>query len=661
MLFSAYPNKTQALIPVHDLPGYILDGLKFSVDFLRNLALGAPGSGAATRAALKGAKKPCDAVKTAYQASQAADVFPGAEVLGGNSVQIGKLTAKITALQTLRTCYISVLALEEAPGALAGVLGGLQAESAAGFNELILENAINALDQRIDKLVELRSNAIKAMWKAVAVKVLITAENKFVTNVVNDIIRKYKVSNFLDYGDALTTQIYNIEYAQKNYPNQVDQAIIKSVWQSDPFQGELSPILSAQASENLGFDPTLIDYNDPAFFVKMAQAGSMNNTPDGLNVLYNDAATVVRAQAKANAQAEISQGQGVMALRNCSGIASQERRFDSDFKAKQDDLALKQAAYQKLWAAQISDPSSVDPQDLQRALNNLNQAKTALAALPKRNSDVFVKRCEDISNPASAINNFTNTFLSTSLIGSKFKEPENLSFAPSAVGAFSSLFLDKLIGVTKGRSLGTRDFEDMALTTSGQYASDLSLNILRSAENSTKNNSLFLSVASAGSAGRFVINWDASALEGGSRITITGTGSGALNYSAQSLKGSITIQSQQTSGSFTLKVFDSANKELASEVANIPAVPNLTLGSPQNPDLSSSISNTNTSLITSGLIPTPPPSSEYTCNGQYISYNECLLQHEPNYCAAICGGVNGANIKSPEFLRGSQAVKIRGN
>src|SRR4051812_21992175 len=80
-------HKAQAVIPVIDgfLGGLtkIFHALSIASQHLTNLTLGLPGSGAATRAALKGGKAACSSYDKALAIADTADNFSSVAVLTG--------------------------------------------------------------------------------------------------------------------------------------------------------------------------------------------------------------------------------------------------------------------------------------------------------------------------------------------------------------------------------------------------------------------------------------------------------------------------------------------------------------------------------------------------------------------------------------------------
>jgi hypothetical protein len=116
----------------------------------------------------------------------------------------------------------------EAAGAVAA-LTGLQALQVLDNWAQIMNDTILSLDKRIDDLQARKTAAVKEMWKAVGVRILLTAQKQLTAQLVRAVVDRYKVSNYLDYADAVTSQIYTADYVNKNFPDSSDQLILRSI------------------------------------------------------------------------------------------------------------------------------------------------------------------------------------------------------------------------------------------------------------------------------------------------------------------------------------------------------------------------------------------------------------------------------------------------
>src|ERR1051326_6558196 len=156
VIITAPFERAQALIPVVDVPGRILSGFQLASDYLCNLALGTPGVGGGTVAALKAAKSPCKVAKKAYEISNTADAFPGADVIAGSAGQIAKLQSKIVALTVVKNCYELVLEADEDAAIGLAEAAGIKGLTAIATNNDQVQSAIDTMDLRLDRLKELR-------------------------------------------------------------------------------------------------------------------------------------------------------------------------------------------------------------------------------------------------------------------------------------------------------------------------------------------------------------------------------------------------------------------------------------------------------------------------------------------------------------------------
>lgn len=654
------PKKAEALFPVHDTLNYILQGLKYAAQHVSLLSTGLPGSGAAVSNAVSAAQTGCIISKRAYEISNTADNLVGLNVIAGDAGQIAKLSTKIGVLSAIANCYDVVLEASRVAAKAGTLVGGQQAITSLGFTMAELNAVVISYRTRIDRLVELRDEAVKRMWEGVAYRMLATVQQQVTTRLINKLIAKYKIGNYLKYADAVATQIYTANYVNKNFPEKADQLIIRSFLTSDINQYEIMPYITNKANENLGFLPQDLAFADPNYYAKMALAGTGSANPYYLRSVYEAKAGATRAEAEIMAKQEIAQGQGFIPARNCNGvIAQQNARLDIERQKIAKDLAIKRTAFNKLQSQQLLEENSVSPRDLSTAATELAKANSALGNVG-RNVDVFAQVCADIQNPAAAISNFTNSYLASALNQVNAPRPGNLPFFANFVETVGTGFLMNLV---VGGSANGGLSKDL-LTDAGFQAANITANeilegiteakTLKDADKLATSQNVIFSAAQDSVPGQFIVTWDVSAIQGVKSISINGP---QYIFNSPNLSGRTIIK---TNGgvSITLRALDTLNNSLVTSTYNIPVnqTPsvNITPGANLN-DAANVVNSAENNLQQNGSI--PPPG---VCSGNYISRTACITEtNDIAYCNSICGQVNGAFTNEPSFtIRGGE-LKIR--
>ncbi|MBL8030486.1 MAG: hypothetical protein JNN11_04530 [Candidatus Doudnabacteria bacterium] len=623
--FTNFTPKANAQWAVFDGVNYVINGLKTAAQYLTNLSLGLPGGNVGIKRAVNFGKKPCSAIKEAYEVYNVADVIPTVEVLNASAGEAAKLTAKITALTSVKRCFQVVISLLEDGGAdTAAVATGILGELSLNATLAELKEQVRQAENRIDRLAERRSDAMKRMWEGVATRIFLTAQNRLVTTLVNKLIAKYKIGNYLNYADALTAQVYNIEFARKNYPNQLDQAILKSVMQGANYSMDVSPVIRTKARKNLGIDFRTLDTSDPNFFAKMSVVGYGENDPYVLTAFYDSLNDGLQASARESARQELAQGQGIMSLRDCRGIISQERAFDNQWDLLNSDVEFKYKAYLELLNTQSIYPERVSQQDVDKAEADWREAEEKIYSFPQRNGNVFAKRCEDILNPGASISNQITAYLQSHLIAANTTDQKNLPFIAKFAEVVATSFITRIVehGINQGFNLTGSGFEKASVPLTSVITTDTTARTLVVAENNSVAQSGLLTVSTGIADGQVVLNWDVNSIEGATNVTITG--SGGYSYASATLNGSV-VTNAPGGSSFTLVAKNASGETLSSSVAVVGSVPSTTVNFTDLPDANDQdnlINGIKGNLNGNGSIPPPPPTTPNTTpDGSPIVWN----------------------------------------
>lgn len=649
----SFASKAEALFGIgditHDPLNYIVNGLQVAAQHLSVLSTGIPGTGAVAKGAVTAATQGCVISEKAWKVANSSDnLASGIAVIGGDAAQITRWSVKIATLTAINTCYDTVLTAVRAGGSV-GAMTGSQALEALGMSELELTNIVLAYDGRIARLVELRDEAIKKMWEGVAYRVLATVQQQVTGRIINQLIAKYKIGNYLKYADAVATQIYTADYVRANFPDKSDQLIIRSILTSDAVNGGLMPYIKEKANENLGFLPQQLDFADPEYYQKMALAGTGSANPFYLRSIYEARAGMTKSEAEAQAKQEIAQGQGFIPARNCSGVIAQESvNLDKKITAANRDLAIKRAAWSKLNDQWTANPKSVADSELEKAAAAANESSQAYASMSKSPS-LFAQVCADIKNPAAAISNFANSYLASSLNQVNAPRPGNLPFFASFVETVATNFLTTIVngGTPSTEILTEAGFRGANIAADGILAGITETSALKSLYNS-ENGAIF-SATPDSTVGFYRASWNATAVSGAHHVTIT---SGDIIYNGTTPSGQVSIRS--TGGTtLILRVYDSNNKLLTTVTFTNPVVPAAELK--LSPDKGSvreagqAVGNAEGQLKNDGIIPpsAPPANSSSTQVIVPIAQNIQGQNVAGAFTETPYDSLRGQNLKTP--------------
>ncbi len=523
------PNMAQAAIPVHDWPKTIIDGiwngLKLAQAALTNVSLGLPGTGAATRAALRAGSKTCSSFKRAAEIASTADTFSDASVIAGSAGELASLTTKITALQIVRTCMEIVLEGGEAAGAVAA-LTGLQALQVLDNWAQIMNDTILSLDKRIDDLQARKTAAVKEMWKAVGVRILLTAQKQLTAQLVRAVVDRYKVSNYLDYADAVTSQIYTADYVNKNFPDSSDQLILRSIITNPDLGTNVHPAVQQKAREYTCGTPDGIDISDPGYFASLAQCGASKSDPYYVQSAFQAAADGARASARRTAEAEVAGGSGFIPVRNCANLTSQQMGFDLNAQRLRMNVQRDGQVLKELLDRQTANPSSVNAADITRAQAQLQQSAKQLHDLPKSDK-AFTQPCNAITNPARAVSDWTNSYLAAQMHASASVKSDNVPFFANFAVAAADSFLNKIL--TNGGAINAL-FEhgyrsgNVTLTNITQTPEQKQATFLGDANTTAIQAGIIFTANKVGDSGQYTLAWDGRGVPGADSVRILGSG-----------------------------------------------------------------------------------------------------------------------------------------
>jgi hypothetical protein len=434
-------------------------------------ATGIVGTGYATVASLRESMgNTCKGIIIALQAGDVGESVlnvsssAALDVIGGGTGAFTKSSVMLAKAISAKACvdtYVEGLSR----------IGGTLDFEAAKSPELDKFTKVSAtLQQKIDNLNAQQNASVKDILKAFMVKVILNLNKNLTTELVNKMVEKYKISDYLAYGDALTTQVYSMKYINANYSGDArQQMMIRSLLQSDKLPDKVQTvqtIANTKAQEYIGQACDATNQStgsDEMKYLKcLASWGSPQANSDFHISQVIDQANAAKASAQQSTAAELSQSNGYAPPRNCSGSLAQQQQIDSKVDAAAKALTLEQLALSQY----KKQAGVIDPAEVAKGQAKIDQAKANYDALFKQlqnsggklNSDgkstggAIIDICEAITSPASFVATSLGDFLKQHIDQGSQLKSDNLPFYLNFLSDVTSNFLTNILTGNKSSS-----------------------------------------------------------------------------------------------------------------------------------------------------------------------------------------------------------------
>lgn len=624
-------------------------------------SIGLPGVASALSASLNNV---CSTVSAGQDISAAADTFSNLSLIGGSTAESAMITKNIASLVALQTCLTARLTvLKNTP--ITNLLMGQELQRRQDETNAQL----NSVSQRIEDLRARLSMSVKDVLKAIAIQLVLNFSQKLTTNLVNKLVLKYKINNYLRYADAIATQVYDIDYIKKNYPDKENQLILASILKNDGVQNGVMPFVRMKAESALGFIPDQLTFSDPDYYVKLAKVGTGAADPYFIQTVFNDRASQVRSQSTTQAQSEISQGKGFIAPRNCRDVTQQQANID------QQNIKLSYQVDLDMRTLESLKNAGANAEEIAKGQQALATSQAALKRLPQSVPQAIVTPCEAINNPGAFVGDTITDYLNQHLQQASNIKSENMPFW----GQFLTGVANNLISnVIEGGQSNLSILTGAGITAANIVANDVVRNIdegnqlkknsdnVLNEQNRTFNGGVLFRFANSDSngspQGAYNLNWDVDTGEeqfknakgviiSGS-VPLTGV---QMNVAVAQLKGigraNFTLPGTY---SFTIRV-------LGGDAQGRPNPANVLMTATTTMKIIVQAAASAVTPPAGPLVLSPPaaaPVNNY-CGGTATSYTykngaECMAQvNDAAYCTAMCGGVLGAFASKPsQSIRG---------
>lgn len=488
ILFS-YGFRVEALF-FHDPINWIQNNLTAIATSLTAAVSGVPASGI-TVTGPAGGCVPAIAAADAFSVAKAeTSILSGLSyaLIGESEVEALKLVAELQVIGAAKTCVAGILDAGIVIPSASIIIGNDKTSTQVTFAQLN-----TSYDQRIDKLHDQLTEEMRKLLRAFLLMTLQNMEKDLTTKVVNGLVDKFKISNYLDYANALGGQVYSMDYIRNNYEGDSrQQMMLRSIIQSQLVPGSDQGIVASafseqKAKDSLGFDAKQISFSDPDFYVKMAKLAAPAAVPDIQKQNATDQASTALSSGIANANLEIANGKGFVPPRDCSGSVQQQQELDQ----KTLELARKSIIERQAYAKMVNSKPKPSAEELQKSREALAVTEQQLRDLPQQTSSPIIQICKSIVNPGGAVADQINSFLAKHLNASSDFKPENFPFFVSFLSDVASNFVTNIVsggdddssilnesgvsntsrGVSSGFDFTTPELPDAQSRFTGDYGS----------------------------------------------------------------------------------------------------------------------------------------------------------------------------------------------
>lgn len=486
----AIPPKTAEAIPVEEVGpvGYVIE---VGIPIIAS-GVGVTGSGQGVVAAAKATLgTTCETILAALGAADTVESLTtlldtsssaAFNVIGGGAAEATKVSAKIVKAAAAKECidaYILALDIERTS---VGATLGLNGEIPVATEIDRYGKVSAALQQVIENLKAQQSASVKDILKAFMVKLVLNLNKNLTTSLVNNMVEKYKISDYLAYGDALTSQVYSMKYINDNFKGDArQQMIIRSLLQSEKLPGKVQTaqaFATSKAQDYLaavcGLNSSNTANQDLSSYIKCLSAyGSADANPQYHYLQGIDQANAARSAGQLGTSQEISQSNGFAPPRNCKGSLTMQKQIDAQYDKAATDLRVATMARTSLENALKLSPPRTTQEEVQKAIDNEAQAKANEKALNSQVSSPIIDICEAIDTPASFVSTSIGDFLKQHLDQTSQLKSDNLPFYATFLANVTSNFLTNILTGGKSTSQVLKEAGTGALLSAGGIVGSL--------------------------------------------------------------------------------------------------------------------------------------------------------------------------------------------
>lgn len=382
---------------------------------------GIPLEYGAVRRSLSTASTACDLSDGGFVVNLVDDLASSVAGVGDQTKATSTLfiSRRLVLLNAKLACYTAVS--ESYQTAMVGATFDEQIKKAFADVLTEIEQRRAPIAIQITELQDQQKTAVQDIFKAIAVSVAMDVNEQYTANAINELKPKLALGSYGKTIDALTNQVYAIEYIKKNYEgDQSKQLIMNSILDTDLLPSSADKkeavrttkalIRARLAEQNCPSSHELMDWNDPQSLSKAANYMSHECNVEAQLQAFQDEFAQLKANSKSSAQLEVSNGGGFQSTRSCKDVTAQETQIRS----------ITREAARKLEAAslrvdQIERSKATNSAQYIEAINQRTAAQTELNAVPQKVGGGVVIACGRISDPGSFVeaqlNNYVESWL----------------------------------------------------------------------------------------------------------------------------------------------------------------------------------------------------------------------------------------------------------
>lgn len=367
------------------------------------------------------------------------------EIIGGGIGEASSASIQAQAIQKGLDCVNEYLNTLEDIEIKTLIHGQEVQREQAKFSEIA-----TSMVQQLYALNARASASWKDVAKALMVRTLLSVNKNVTSNLANSFVQKYKIDDYLAYGDALATQVYAMKYIDQNFVGDArTQMMMRSLIQSEkvPEQARVAAAFANQQAKeyitNACGTVGRLDAQNKSSLNCLAAYGNEQSSPmfKYLNAL--DTSQKIKTEAQRTAQAEIAQSDGFAPPRDCSGSVSLQSQVDAEVTTTTKERDAAQAVLAELTNAFVEGQTTAA--ELAKAQTAYEVAEQKMADLPQKVSKPVVDICKAIDSPAKYLSNQIADWVGSLTKSASDLKPDNLPFYATFISDVASNFLTNLL------------------------------------------------------------------------------------------------------------------------------------------------------------------------------------------------------------------------
>ncbi len=314
-------------------------------------------------------------------------------------------------------------------------------------NRTLIAQKKQTLTLQLTDYEKQKKESLQDVFEAIAFNFAMEAYKQVTVKGVNELVDKLKINGYLEYADALATQVYSVDYIKKNFSQDKQRELIAaSLFKSQalndiPAFNNAVAIAKQKASQYNKYADQF-DWNNPKYWGDVAGAADERAWPEYQMMVGFGDAQAARVNGIQNAQAEIQNGKGFKGMRNCKDVTSQQAQIDKNLTDANIKVEQAQVTLTLLYSALNYKQSDVD-----KAKQDLDNAIAEAKRIQNSSNGGLAKSCDAITQPANFLAETTSDWLSSFIKqNAEINTANTTLFGTLATKLSTSLFKDIING-----------------------------------------------------------------------------------------------------------------------------------------------------------------------------------------------------------------------